>query len=175
MKAELLLFPYDAAESKSLFHRLIAELSSGGWARLRAAVAFARVSGNSIELLDALVDFASSGRTVSLTFGADTFGADAGSDLQAIEQLVSRFEPYPNATVHLYHESSRTFHPKIYLFDQDENEKALLVIGSSNWSYGGLADNVEGNILLHLSLDIGEDRGIYDRLVYSFENYWTES
>ena len=58
MKAELLLFPYDAAESKSLFHRLIAELSSGGWARLRAAVAFARVSGNSIELLDALVDFA---------------------------------------------------------------------------------------------------------------------
>ena len=76
MKAEILLLPYDAAEGASLFHRLIAELSSGDWERFRAAVAFARVSGNSHELLDALLDFASSGRTVSLTFGADTFGAD---------------------------------------------------------------------------------------------------
>ena len=175
MKAELLLFPYDAAESKSLFHRLIAELSSGGWARLRVAVAFARVSGNSNELVDALVNFASSGKTVSLTFGADTFGADSGSDLQAIGQLVSRFEPYPTAMVHLYHELGRTFHPKIYLFDHAANEKALLIVGSSNWSYGGLAGNVEGNLLLHLSLEIEEDRGIYDRMVHCFDNYWTES
>ena len=138
-------------------------------------MAFARVSGNSDELIDALLDFASSGRTVSLTFGADTFGGDSGSDFQAIEQLVSRFEPYPNAMVHLYHESGRTFHPKIYLFDHEETEEALLIVGSSNWSYGGLAGNVEGNVLLHLSLDVGEERGLYDRLVYCFENYWTES
>ena len=98
-----------------------------------------------------------------------------GSDLQAIQQLVSRFEPYPSARVHLYQESGRTFHPKIYLFDHAENEKALLIIGSSNWSYGGLAANVEGNILLYLSLGIEEERGIYDRLVHCFESYWTES
>ena len=174
MKAEILLFPYDAAEGESLFHRLITELNSGHWMRLRVAVAFARVSGNADQLLAALLRFASSGRTVGLTFGADTFGSDAGSDLQAVEQLVSQFEPYPNVKICLYHESGRTFHPKIYLFDDEANEKALLIIGSSNWSYGGLATNIEGNILLHLSLDIGEERTIYDRLVHCFADYWTE-
>lgn len=174
MKAEILLFPYDAAEDNSLFHRLIAELRSGYWRRLRVAVAFARVSGNSDQLLNALIDFASSGRTVDLTFGADTFGADSGSDFQAVEQLISQLEPYSNASVHLYHESGRTFHPKIYLFDDEENERALLIIGSSNWSYGGLANNIESNILLYLNLDIKVEREIYDRLEYCFTNYWTE-
>ena len=174
MKAEILLFPYDAARGESLFHRMIAELRSGEWTRLRIAVAFARVSGNADELLAALVDFASSGGTVSLTFGADTFGGESGSDLQAIEQLVRRFEPYPNARIHLYHEGGRTFHPKIYLFDHTSSEKALLIVGSSNWSYGGLAGNVEANILLYLSLNIEEERGIYDRLVHCFADYWTE-
>jgi len=142
---------------------------------LRAAVAFARVSGNSGELLDALVNFASSGGTVSLTFGADTFGRDSGSDLQAIEQLVGRLEPYPNATVYLYHESGRTFHPKIYLLDHEVNEEALIIVGSSNWSYGGLADNIEANILISLSLNVEDERELYGRLEYCFTNYWTES
>ena len=175
MKAEILLFPYDAAKNKSLFHRLIEELNSGGWTRFRAAVAFARVSGNSGELLDALVNFASSGGTVSLTFGADTFGGNAGSDLQAIEQLVNRLEPYPNAVIHLYHEIGRTFHPKIYLLDHEANEEALIIVGSSNWSKGGLADNIEANILIYLSLSVEEERELYDRLEYCFANYWTES
>ena len=175
MNAEILLFPYDAAVGESLFHRLIAELGSGSWTRLRAAVAFAKVTGNSDQLLTSLSDFASAGGTVSLTFGADTFGADSGTDLQAIEQLVDRFEAYPNAQIHLYHESGRTFHPKIYLFDNETEQQALLIFGSSNWSYGGLAGNVEASILLRLSLNIEEEREIYDRLVYCFANYWTES
>ena len=174
MRAEVLLFPYDAAVGKSLFHRLIEELDSGCWTRLRVAVAFARDSGNANELLDALTNFVSSGGVVGLTFGADVFGADPGSDLQAIKELFTRFDPYKNATIHVYHESGRTFHPKIYLFDNQECEKALLIIGSSNWSRGGLATNVEGNILLHLELDIEEERDIYDRLEYCFANYWTE-
>ena len=110
-----------------------------------------------------------------MTFGADTFGAGYGTDLQAIEQLVSRFESHPNVKIHLYHESGRTFHPKIYLFDHETDQRALIIVGSSNWSYGGLAGNVEGSILLHLNLTVEEERIIYDRLVYCFVNYWTES
>ena len=174
MKAEILLFPYDAAQGKSLLHRLIYELSSDHWTRFRVAVAFARVSGNSDQLLDALLDFLSSGGIVGLTFGADMFGADSGSDLQALEQLVNRFDPYPNAKIHLYHERGRTFHPKIYLFDNQTHQKALLIVGSSNWSYGGLANNVESNMLLDLNLTIEDERAIYDRLAYCFEHYWTE-
>lgn len=175
MKAEILLFPYDSATGASLFHRLVTELNSGSWTRLRGAVAFARVSGNAEELLVSLSNFASAGGTVSLTFGADTFGGDAGTDLQAVQQLVDRLAAFPKAEVHLYHESGRTFHPKIYLFDQEQAQRALLILGSSNWSHGGLADNVEANVILHLQLDIADERAIYDRLEHCFKSYWTEA
>lgn len=175
MNAELLLFPYDAAVGESLFHRLITELDSGRWTRLRAAVAFAKVSGNAEELLISLSNFAAAGGTISLTFGADTFGSDAGTDLQAIQQLVEQLKPFPQAEVHLYREGGRTFHPKIYLFDQEDDQRALLILGSSNWSRGGLADNVEASVLLHLQLEIDEERAIYRRLTHCFEDYWTEA
>ena len=175
MKAEIIIFPYDAASGDSLFHRLIAELDSGNWARLRVAVAFARVSGNYRELLASLLKFAASGRTISLTFGADKFGGNSGTDRRAIEELVTEFDPFPNARVNLYHEEGRTFHPKIYLFDHETDQRALLILGSSNWSYGGLADNVESSVILHLNLSAEEDRCIFDRLDFCFENYWSES
>lgn len=174
MKADISFFPYDSVTGGSLFHRLIAELSSGGWTRFRAAVAFARNSGNAQELIKAMVDFAATG-TITLTFGADTFGNDPGTDLQAVEQLVSAFEPFPNAHVYLYRETGRTFHPKIYLFDHVQDQTALLIIGSSNWSYGGLAGNIENNLFLNLDLNVEEQRDIYDKVAFYFANYWTES
>lgn len=174
MKSEILLFPYDAARGDSLYHRLIAELQSETWTRFRVAVAFSRVSGNVTGLLDAIVKFAAAGGMVSLTFGADTFGTESGTDLQAIGVLVERLKSSPTAEIHLYHEKGRTFHPKIYLFDNEAVEKALVVVGSSNWSYGGLAGNVEADLVLHLDLDNTEERAVFDRLDFAFKTYWTE-
>lgn len=174
-KIELLLLPYDSANGKSLLHRLIQEIEAGSWTRFRAAVAFIRSSGNHEKLLAALVAFASEGKTVELTFGANTFGGEAaGSELDAIAGVLDNLDELPSVRVFLYHEQQRTFHPKIYLFDAEKEGRALLVLGSSNWSYGGLVNNVEANVVIRLDLVDDGDRRLYDRLVECFTRYWTE-
>ena len=173
---EILLLPYDSANGASLLHRLISELESGNWSSFRAAIAFVKISGNYKELISALVKFAKGGGTIELTFGADTFGANTkGSDMEAVEVLVKELHKYPAARIFAYHEQGRTFHPKIYLFDSLKNENALVVVGSSNWSYGGLINNIEANVLVHLDLSKSEHLETFDRLEKCFTTYWSES
>ncbi len=172
---ELLVLPYDSATGQSLLHRLISEIESGNWKRFRAAVAFAKSSGNYDELLSALLRFARNGGPVEMTFGADVFGGDVrGSDFDAVRRLLIKLGDLPTVRIHLYHEAGRTFHPKVYLFDAEAEGRALAVIGSSNWSYGGLVDNVEVNVLLRLDLSAQEQLVIYERLSECFATYWKE-
>ena len=173
-KVEILLLPYDSAHGASLLARLSSELESGAWQRFRAAVAFARSSGNDERLLSALKGFADGGGEIGVTFGADTFAGDAkGSDYEAIYQLLTSLES-TTAKIHLYHEPGRTFHPKVYLFDNDTNQKALLIVGSSNWGEAGLVANVEANIAVHLDLSVEAHGETYNRVVKCFEQYWSE-
>lgn len=51
--------PYASVEGSSLRRVLVGELTGGRWKRFRAAVAFAKASGNTPDLLDALGQFAS--------------------------------------------------------------------------------------------------------------------
>ena len=172
---ELLVLPYDSAHGDSLLARLITELTEGGWSRFRAAVAFARLSGNALELVEALKQFLQSGGKVSLTFGANTFGPDeAGSDLEAIKQLVDAVGSSPDAQFFLYHEAGRTFHPKVYLFDRASENSALLIVGSSNWTRGGHFENVEVCALLDLDLKREDHSQIYQKISHHFENHWRE-
>jgi HKD family nuclease len=171
---DLIALPYDSAAGKSFLSRLIEELTSGKWDRFRAGIAFARVSGNVEELLDALEQFAKRGGNLSLTFGADAFGVEAeGSDYEAIKVLTERLDKYPSARVYLYHETGRTFHPKVFLFENLGSRMALLVLGSSNWSRGGLFENVEIVVLLELDLADEAHKEIYDKIDRCFELYWT--
>ena len=172
---EFIVLPYDSASGASMLARLISELNSGTWTRFRAAVAFARSSGNDADLLEALEDFANGGGVVSLTFGADTFAGNAkGSDYDAIQEILDSLDSTP-AQLHLYHEDSRTFHPKVYLFDNNVDRKALLIVGSSNWGQGGLVNNVEANVAVHLDLSKESHEVVYDRVVECFEVYWSGS
>ena len=172
---EVIVLPYDSAEGASMLARLIAELNSGNWTRFRAAVAFARSSGNDVDLIDALQNFASGGGVVSLTFGADTFAGNAkGSDFDAISEILNVLEP-ESANVYLYHEQGRTFHPKVYLFDNSDTQQGLLIVGSSNWGEGGLVTNIEANIAVHLDLSKSSHEHIYDRVVECFDDFWSET
>ena len=140
-----------------------------------AAVAFARSSGNDAHLIGALKSFAASGGDIRLTFGADTFvGNSKGSDYDAIEQILTSLDG-ESAHVYLYHEQGRTFHPKVYLFDNYQERQALLIVGSSNWGIGGLVTNIEANIALRLDLSKESHRSVYDRIVKCFEAYWSPS
>ena len=173
-KVEVILLPYDSANGQSMLARLIDELSSGSWTRFRAAVAFARASGNDTRLLQALKSFSDGGGEIRLTFGADTFAGDAkGSDYEAIEEILSSLDPQSD-DVHLYHGRQHTFHPKVYLFDDCQEQQALLIIGSSNWSGGGLVTNVEANIAVHLDLSDESHAGIYNRMADCLAMYWSE-
>lgn len=174
-ETEFLILPYDAAgrRGSSLLHRLVAELNGKIWRRMRAAVAFARTSANVKELHDALAGFAEEGGTIGLTFGADQFGGEGGSDFEAINALAKRLDSYPNVRVHLYHEDGRTFHPKLYLFDDEAEGRARAIVGSSNWSRGGLAENVEVNVIVDLDLADGEHAAAYARLGECFDTYWS--
>ena len=150
-KIEVLLLPYDSSGGASMLARLTTELNSGAWTRFRAAVAFARSSGNDARLLDALQNFAAGGGVICLTFGADTFAGNAkGSDYDAIAQIISSLDS-ESTHVYLYHEQGRTFHPKVYLFDNSIEQQALLIIGSSNWGEGGSSQTSKRTLLFILT------------------------
>lgn len=171
---EVILLPYDSAVGASLLARLTDELNNGGWSCFRAAVAFVRSSGNDAGLMNALEKFSDRGGKVHFTAGANVFsGNEKGTDLDALEQLLNALRP-ESTEIFLYHEQSRTFHPKVYLFDNSSKESALLIVGSSNWTGGGLVTNVEASIAVHLDLSIKQHEELYDRVVECFEIYWSE-
>lgn len=173
---EFLVLPYSAAEGSSLVEFLIHEMESGAWKSFRAAVAFVRTSGNFPGLIAALRAFAAAAGEISLTFGADLFGGDTpASDYSAVEQLVSALDEYPHAVVNLYHEPHRTFHPKVYVFGNEEAGAALVVVGSSNWSTGGLLNNIEANVIVRLDFDQPGHRKFYDDVLAYFTMYWSEA
>lgn len=170
VKAELMFLPYAGEKLRTLADVLLEELNSDRWTSFRAAVAFARQSGNHPKLLGALVRFAQRGASVEMTFGANTFSGEEGSDYDAIKTLLDELSRFPSVRVSLYNEAVRTFHPKLYLFASDT--VALLIIGSSNWSLGGLERNVEANVLLHLDFTDAEQTAAYNDAVAVFETYW---
>ena len=170
---ELIFLPYGAETQSTMIDVLIHELKDVKWTSFTAAVAFARRSGNIPELLDALAAFARRGGAIEMTFGANTFAGGEGSDYEAIEALLNALADYPNVRLYLYNEQpARTFHPKLYLFG-NPNEAAL-IIGSSNWTQGGLQGNVEVNVLLRLDLNDGEQKAAYDRTVEIYQTYWRD-
>ncbi|MHB8355137.1 MAG: phospholipase D-like domain-containing protein [Vulcanimicrobiaceae bacterium] len=172
---ELLVNPYTKAKGgRSVREALIEQLRSGRWVRLRASVAFAQTTGNDERIIAGLKLFAKGGGHLDLTFGADIFGnGQCGSEYEAIERLLQELA-YPTVCIYLYREPRRTFHPKVYLFDDAARSTAYAIIGSSNWSLGGHANNVEANVGLMLDAK-NADKTFYDSLSGYFDDYWRET
>lgn len=167
----LIILPYDTSLGNSLVQLLIRELKSGRWTRFAAAVAFARSSANWPAFLDSLSTFVTSGNDLELTFGANVSGAQRGTDLELIRELASRFEN-TNGKVFLYYEPQRLFHPKLYLFDNQDQDKGLLIVGSSNWTADGFTNNVEANIVVELDLTGDNDRAVFELARHHLEEHW---
>lgn len=173
---EFIILPYASKVGRSILQILIEELSADRWDTFRSAVAFAKQSGNDTGLLSALAKFAERGGTISMTIGADVFGPSSrGSELSAVETLLETLKPYPAAKLFLYHEARRTFHPKMYVFSHEKENRALAIVGSTNWTEGGLSENVEANVLVRFDLTQKDHRICFDEVVETLERYWTES
>jgi hypothetical protein len=169
----LQVLPYESVSGNSLLQILIQEFNSNKWKIFKSAVAFASQSANYGELLDALETFAKNGGSISMTFGADVFAGKAkGTEYDALKTIIEKIENFPNVCLYIYHEKGRTFHPKIYLFANDEN--ALLIVGSSNWTDGGLTKNIEANVIINLNLTNADHQKLHGRICMLFNEYWKE-
>jgi phosphatidylserine/phosphatidylglycerophosphate/cardiolipin synthase-like enzyme len=172
---DVFILPYAAADGNSLLNLLVRQFNNGNWTNFKAAIAFCKQSGTIQDLLDAMQAFAEGGGEIDITFGADAFGAETrGSDYEALETILTKFNDYPNVNIYLYHEKGRTFHPKIYLFSNEEDHRALLIVGSSNWSMGGLVDNIEVNIGVKLNLNEEDHLACYNKMIEHINDYWHE-
>ncbi|MEN3369818.1 MAG: hypothetical protein V7609_1961 [Verrucomicrobiota bacterium] len=169
---EILFLPYDDRSQNTVADVLLRELKSRNWTSFRAAVAFARQTGNFEEIQSAMEGFCEDGGTIELTFGANTFADSEGSDYDAIATLLERLEKYPAARIYLFNDPNRTFHPKIYVFNNVGT--ALLIIGSSNWSDGGFVNNVEVNPIIRLNFDNKAESDLFGRIMSIFDTYWKE-
>ena len=174
----LILPPYRLNRQRTLIHILVKEFASNEWNQFCGAIAFAKQSGNSKSLIDAMRKFCEHGGRLEITFGAEIFGADAsGSDYAAVHALLRTLDEYPNFCMYLYSNNrnkNRTFHPKLYLFSNEDKKKALLIVGSSNWSWGGFVNNVEANILVRFDLKKRQHATTVAEIRKHFSTYWRD-
>jgi HKD family nuclease len=110
---------------------------------VRIAVAFLKNSG--LNLVEGeLIQCLRRGGFVEFLIGLDFRITDADALLR-LKKIGTKVYCYSNPLT----DDTPVYHPKLYIFK--EEAKALVVIGSSNLTEGGLKDNVEINAILSLS------------------------
>lgn len=135
--------------NQPLAHRfgttLVNDIESGKWTRIEMAVAWVRRSGTQ-HLEASFKTFLGRGGFAQITVGVDieNTSAEGLRDLLAL-QSDGNIETY----IH-HNESLTTFHPKVYLFRNDN--EARLIVGSNNLTGAGLFVNTEAGLQLDASL-----------------------
>lgn len=142
---------------------LVRELG-GSWTEFRAAVAYAKMSGID-HLHTQLEGFATRASRVTVTVGIDQHGTSYEALAWLLDKLGShghelyvRYNPRSSAGV-----PSPTFHPKVWLFDDGSDARAL--IGSGNLTKGGLFTNYEVGVVRDLSRSDPSDRAELDDII----------
>lgn len=116
------------------------------WDTLDIAVAWVRASGIAY-LSDHLRNFLLHGGQLSITVGIDLQNTTR-EGLQALLDL----EQFGRCKTFVYHnEAGSVFHPKLYLFRNDE--EARLIVGSNNLTESGLYVNVEAGLQVDADVD----------------------
>ena len=135
-------------------------LNSGKYSDFKAAIAYVKLSGVNL-IYDDLITFSKSGGKTSIISGID----QSITSYQALINLL----PFTNDSFYIHHDKNFdiSFHPKLYLFGNDEVEK--IIIGSSNLTAGGLYLNYEINVSMTISQD-NDGREFIDNVT----KYWND-
>lgn len=88
--------------------------------------------------------------------------SEGGGTRQGMEWLVTLADE-----AHVFHDSGRTFHPKVYLASGERG--AMLLVGSHNLTLGGLAWNYEAALICELDLTVPEDAALHQQVLDYFE------
>ena len=59
-------------------------------------------------------------------------------------------------------------------FSRTRKPEGIVIVGSSNWSDGGLVQNVEADLLARLDLTNHEQMACYQKIVDCFDKYWSQ-
>ncbi len=115
-------------------------LASNRWTRFDAAVAWVRHSGLR-HIMPALADFLQRGGAMRFVVGIDI----ENTSKDGLEDLLA-LKPYGDIQTVIRHNEhpAVTFHPKVYLFSNDEH--ARIIVGSNNLTESGLFTNVEAGL-----------------------------
>lgn len=107
------------------------------WTTIECAVAWSNRAGVT-RLFTSMQEFLAEGGCVRITAGLD-FGR---TTYEGLSQLLS-LESEVDMTTHVFFDENPaiTFHPKVFLFSNDE--EARLLVGSNNMTGAGLSTNVE--------------------------------
>ncbi len=131
---------------------LLCQFDEGGhqigpfWDSLDIAVAWVRASGMA-HLADPFANFLRHGGRLTVIVGIDLRNTTR-EGLQALLDL----EQHGHCETFVYHnESGSVFHPKLYLFRNEE--EARLIVASNNITEAGLYVNVEAGIQVDTDLD----------------------
>lgn len=145
------------ANEKNIGTEISKTLKSGNYEHFKFAVAYAKNSGVG-RLHDDLVHFSNSGGQTEAIVGVDQHN----TSYQALVNLST----FTKDNLYIHHDKGMiTFHPKVYLFGNNEFEK--VIIGSSNLTAGGLYTNFEANV--DITLSKSEISGKFKTEV---QNYW---
>ena len=136
--------PLFSPDGDSLGTRLANELVNPKWTTLATAVAFVKLSGLRF-VAQPILDFCSAHPGgVTVTVGVD----HGGSSVEAVSDLHTILTQHGSRLFIGQNPQGRprpTFHPKLWLFADDGDER-LLLLGSGNLTKGGLHTNYEANL-----------------------------
>ncbi|MDX6270021.1 MAG: hypothetical protein QOD28_1244 [Acidobacteriota bacterium] len=161
MKIEYISQPF-LPEEQWLGKQLQALLTGeqGHFDRFLALIAFVKFSGVS-RVYSALETFRDAGGTSTITAGINHKGTSI-QGLQFLREVVDH--------VFIYYDNSperRTFHPKIYIFEET-NKRGIVILGSGNFTAGGLFTNYEAHIRVEVNLSdepqYNEDREFFNEV-----------
>lgn len=134
-------------------------LKSGKYTDFKIAVAYSRNSGIG-RIYNELLRFSNNGGKTSVIAGID----QGHTSYQALSNL--KVFAKDNMFIHYNKNRNVTFHPKIYLFGNNDIER--IIVGSSNLTAGGLFSNYEANV--DVTLDNSDNSTNFKNQVNSYWN-----
>ncbi len=127
-------------------NQIISSLNSDEYNFFGAFVAFISVGGIK-NIISHLINFRDKGNTVRIYLGVDLHATST----EALEKLLEHsIESYI-----IYSPNNIIYHPKVYIFRGDNNNR--MIIGSSNFTVGGLFQNAEASICIDFNANEEEN------------------
>lgn len=131
---------------------------------LLAITAWAKASGLR-RLKEPFKEYRASRGTAHVLLGIDA----AGATWEGLEHALELFDE-----VRVFHDpGSRTFHPKVYIVrgPGDPPSEAFIAVGSSNMTKGGLFENYEASLAVHLDPSTEEGGRLLESAIGYYQSF----